>query len=85
MQVNVPIQCGGAPVNLGDIIFVDSNGVVVVPRLDTEAILSRTKHILDTENIVQDKIEAGATIEELINIDSMFATIFAYQERATKK
>jgi hypothetical protein len=53
--------------------------------LDTEAILSRTKHILDTENIVQDKIEAGATIGELINIDSMFETIFAHQERATKK
>ena len=84
-QVNVPIQCGGAPVNPGDIIFVDSNGVVVVPRLNAETILSRTKHILDTENIVQDKIEAGATIGELINIDSMFATIFAYQERATKK
>ncbi|MDQ1002467.1 4-hydroxy-4-methyl-2-oxoglutarate aldolase [Neobacillus niacini] len=39
-QVNVPISCGGVPVNPGDIIVGDADGVVVIPRAMEQRILA---------------------------------------------
>jgi 4-hydroxy-4-methyl-2-oxoglutarate aldolase len=38
-EVNVPISCGGVPVNPGDIIVGDADGVVVVPQVKEQQIL----------------------------------------------
>jgi 4-hydroxy-4-methyl-2-oxoglutarate aldolase len=84
-QVNVPIQCAGVPVSPGDIIAIDGNGVVVVPKDESADILKKTKQLLETEHIVQEKIKSGATIGQLINIDDVFNSTFAYQNRAVKK
>lgn len=42
-EVNVPISCGEIPVNPGDIIVADPDGVVVVPRQDAQLILAEAK------------------------------------------
>jgi 4-hydroxy-4-methyl-2-oxoglutarate aldolase len=39
-EVNVPISCGGVPVNPGDIIVGDADGVVVVPQAREQQILA---------------------------------------------
>ncbi|WP_045516773.1 RraA family protein [Neobacillus niacini] len=39
-DVNVPISCGGVPVNPGDIIVGDADGVVVIPRALENEILA---------------------------------------------
>lgn len=81
-HVNVPIQCAGAPVAPGDIIVADANGVVVVPRADAAAILVKAERLLQTEHIVQEKIKGGATIGQLVNVDAILKSTFAYQTRA---
>lgn len=41
-EVNVPISCGGAPVNPGDIIVGDADGVVVIPQEREQEILANS-------------------------------------------
>jgi 4-hydroxy-4-methyl-2-oxoglutarate aldolase len=81
-HVNVAIQCAGVSVLPGDIIVVDGNGVVVVPMEEAVVILPRAQRLLETERLLQEKIKAGATIGELVNIDEIFRTAFSYQNKA---
>ena len=83
-HVNVPIQCAGVPIHPGDILVVDGNGVVVVPKEDAPEILAKARQLLATEHVLQEKIKTGATIGQLINVDKVFENVFAYQERATE-
>ncbi len=81
-DVNVTIQCAGVAVSPGDIVVIDGNGVVVVPMADAASILDRARRLLETEHLLQEKIKAGATIGELVNVDQVFRTTFSYQNRA---
>lgn len=81
-EVNVRIQCAGQAVSPGDVIVADENGVVVVPVGAAEDVLDRTRRLLDTEHVLQDRLRAGATIGELIGIDQVLASTFDYQRRA---
>ncbi len=81
-HVNVPIQCAGVAVLPGDVVVIDGNGVVVVPRGEAAAILAQARQLLRTEHVLQEKIRAGATIGQLVRVDEVFAKVFAYQERA---
>jgi len=58
-EIYVPISCGGTPVNPGDIVLGDDDGVVVIPQEHAEEIIRRTEDILKYErNYVRD-LEAG--------------------------
>jgi 4-hydroxy-4-methyl-2-oxoglutarate aldolase len=84
-KVNVPVQCGGQPVAPGDIIVADENGVVVVPLRDAEALLERARALLENEHVLQERLRAGSTIGQLVDIDEVFRTTFDYQSRALGK
>ena len=45
-EVNVPISCGGASVNPGDIIVADADGVVVIPQAIEQEVLRKSKEKL---------------------------------------
>lgn len=81
-EVNVRVQCAGQAVSPGDIIIADENGVVVVPADVAADVLERTRLLLDTEHVLQEKLRGGATIGELIDVDKVFASTFDYQSRA---
>ena len=40
MAIDVPIECGGVKVVSGDLVFGDADGVVVIPKIAEEAVLT---------------------------------------------
>ncbi|MFH0785864.1 MAG: RraA family protein [Pseudomonadota bacterium] len=84
-DVNVSIQCAGVAVSPGDIVVADGNSVVVVPRVEAAEILQKAQRLLQTEHLLQERIKAGATIGELVNVDEVFRTAFSYQNKASER
>jgi len=48
-RLGVPIAVGGVAINLGDIVVGDSDGVVVVPRADAEAVATAAEAVFADE------------------------------------
>ncbi|MGH8669908.1 MAG: RraA family protein [Burkholderiales bacterium] len=61
-EINVPIAMGGMPVNPGDIIVGDADGLVAIPQDQAERILASAKSILEKETASMQQIQAG-TVE----------------------
>ncbi len=59
--INIPIQCGRMPVNPGDLVLGDDDGVVVVPREDCARVLELAEAHLALELERQRRQEAGET------------------------
>ena len=62
---NVPIQCGGAWVNPGDVIFGDDDGVVVIPHEIAPGIVRLAEEKREKEKAFQEGLESGATVAEM--------------------
>jgi 4-hydroxy-4-methyl-2-oxoglutarate aldolase len=60
-RVGVPIVCGGVAIAPGDVVLGDRDGVVVIPQLQLEAVVSRLDEIRRLEEETQAKIRAGMT------------------------
>lgn len=84
-DVNVPVQCAGVTVAPGDIVVADGNGVVVVPMAEAAGILTKAQRLLESEHLLQDRIKAGATIGELVDVDAILRSTFSYQNKALER
>ena len=62
---NVPIECGGVPVNPGDIVFGDADGVVVIPQVVEATVIGAALEKVSGENRTRDALRAGATLREV--------------------
>lgn len=58
-EVNVPVACGGISVNPGDIILADPDGVIVIPRKDSEQILKDAKDFMEKDSAKLPKAKDG--------------------------
>jgi RraA family protein len=58
-EINVPIIMGGMPVNPGDIIVGDADGLVAIPQEIAERVLASAKSILEKETKSMKEIVAG--------------------------
>jgi len=61
---NITVVCGGVTVNPGDLIVADSDGVVVVPRKDIDAVYELCVKIeADEKEMVKDMQKTGSLLK----------------------
>jgi len=60
------IICGGVPVNNGDLVFGDDDGVVVVPWDKVETVLDLAKKSIVFDDKEQEWVESGRSIYDLL-------------------
>jgi regulator of RNase E activity RraA len=60
----IPIRCGGVVVKPRDLIFAESDGIVVVPAEIEEAIMSAALEKVEKEGTVRDELAKGASLAE---------------------
>ena len=58
-EINVPVTIGNVPVNPGDIVVGDQDGLVVVPLADAQEVIERTRALARREEETMQKIAAG--------------------------
>lgn len=66
VQFNVPVVVDGQIINPGDIVVADENGIAVVPGAEAQDVLEGTRMQIGKEKLVRDKINSGATLQELL-------------------
>jgi regulator of RNase E activity RraA len=64
--VNVPVVCDGVPVNAGDIVAADADGVVVIPRAAAPGVLATAQEMDFKEHSMYGYIEKLKSIEEAV-------------------
>lgn len=66
LSINVPIACGGVPVNPGDFIVADLMGVVVIPLARAEEVVRLASEQAEREEKTRAWVKQGKTIEDLL-------------------
>jgi 4-hydroxy-4-methyl-2-oxoglutarate aldolase len=64
--VNIPVTCAGVPVNAGDIVTADEDGVAVVPHAKAAEVLKKAQALDDTEHSMLPFIEKYRSIKEAV-------------------
>ena len=67
-SVNTPIQCGGVPVNPGDLVVGDEDGVVVIRPNQLPGLIERCRARIEKEEKFVKQIEAGVSTVELMGL-----------------
>jgi len=68
--VDGAISCAGCPVNPGDLVIGDDDGVCVVPLQWTDRMLIASQKKIAQEEDVLNQIAAGKTTAELLGVDA---------------
>jgi 4-hydroxy-4-methyl-2-oxoglutarate aldolase len=71
--LDVPVDVGGATINPGDTVVLDADGVVVVPRAQTDSALEASRARLEKERVKREKLQAGALSWEINGLKERFA------------
>ena len=63
---NIPVNCDGVPVNAGDIVVADADGVAVVPRAQASQVLVLAQEMDFKEHSMYADIEKLKSIQEAV-------------------
>ena len=66
-RIGQPVSVGGVAVNPGDLIVGDSDGVVVIPRLDVQAVLEAATKKVAAEQQRIEEVNAGILVSPWLN------------------
>lgn len=65
MAIDVPIECAGVRVELGDLIFGDADGVVVIPQRVEEEVLKLAFEKVKGENSTLEALRRGEKLADV--------------------
>ena len=76
-RVGGPIRFGGVRVSPGDVVAGDDDGLVIAPRAQLEATLSRAQEIERVEAVVLQAVQSGTDLLSLTNLTDHVAKLRA--------
>jgi regulator of RNase E activity RraA len=65
MAIDVPVECGGVRVEPGDLVFGDTDGVVVVPRAIEDDILRAAFAKVEGEDRTREALARGEKLADV--------------------
>ncbi|WP_088343695.1 MULTISPECIES: RraA family protein [Rhodomicrobium] len=63
--IDVPIECAGVPVESGDLVVGDADGIVIVPRAIQEEVIARALAKVEGENATRAALERGDSLADV--------------------
>lgn len=67
MMYDVPGEIGGVSVALGDLVFGDVDGIVIIPSQSISKVLNQALSKVDAEDTVRDEIRAGDALVDIFS------------------
>ncbi len=67
VNYNVPVVVGGVLVHPGDIIFGDFDGIIVIPKAQLEAVVTRAVEKVESENHSRDMLAQGHLLRDVFD------------------
>ncbi|MBX3054272.1 MAG: RraA family protein [Caldilineaceae bacterium] len=67
IDYNCTVNCGDVVVSPGDVIFGDSDGVVVIPKDALRAVVEQAVAKVEGENITREELRKGLTLRDVFN------------------
>ena len=64
-DIDIPVVCAGVRVDSGDLVFGDADGVVVIPKIVEEKVISQAFEKVRGENQTRDELRQGALLREV--------------------
>ncbi|HWK68311.1 MAG TPA: 4-carboxy-4-hydroxy-2-oxoadipate aldolase/oxaloacetate decarboxylase [Rhizobiaceae bacterium] len=81
--VNIPVVCGGALVEPGDIIVADHDGVICIPRSRLEATVAGARERAAREVVIRERIDNGETLFDILDLQTSVDRAGAVQHDST--
>ena len=79
-KINHPVAFAGVIVHPGDVVVADSDGVVIVPCAEAEAVLQAALAKEQAEAEIIRKIRAGASTMDLLGLNEAYARLGLREE-----
>lgn len=67
-ELQVPVTCGGVPVNPGDLILADDEGIIVVDPTRIDALLDSAVAVKAAESALIERLDTGSTLSDGLNL-----------------
>ncbi|MFC2164076.1 RraA family protein [Acidobacteriota bacterium] len=74
-ETQIPVTCGGVPVEPGDIIFGDDDGLVVISKHELPRIVEVAENIQQTEEKVMLGMNKGQNLFDYLNFNEHYEKI----------
>jgi len=71
-ELQVPITCGGVVVHSGDVMVIDNDGIVVIPKDKVAEIVKKAQLQIKTEKQWKKRIDNGEKFYQILKLDKKF-------------